>query len=129
MDIRFDFGGLNELVADLGELPRKTISNTRKAVEVSARKMKDDWRDNAKKSNRRGHAKRYPSAINYDLELDSDGSISAEIGPVLGGQGSLGFLEESPGGVASAPQGNARRALRSNLKDFEQGILKAAGEL
>jgi hypothetical protein len=122
--VDFDFSGVMELTADMGAAAARVIPNVRKTVEVSARNIKEDWRAEAKKANR-GHAKEYPSAINYDMELDTDGSIGAEIGPVLGAQGSLGILEEAPGGVASAPQGNARRALRNNLADFEKGILKA----
>lgn len=122
--VDFDFSEIQTLVADLGTIPAKAVTNVRKAVEVSARHIKDDWQANAKKSNPR-HAKRYAHTINYDMEFDVDGAIGAEVGPVLGGQGSLGFLEEAKGGVRSAPQQNARRALRANLADFEKGILKA----
>ena len=124
--IDFDFSGLNTLTADLGTVPAKVIPKARQALEVSARNIKDDWRAEAKQANGRGHAKRYPGSIDYDLILDKDGSIGAEIGPNLAKvQGSLGILEESPGDVASAPQGNARKALRKNLADFEKGVLKA----
>lgn len=128
--VDFDFSGIRALTADLGTIPERIIPNVRKALEVTARNIKDDWRDNAKKANP-VHARRYPSTIDYDLELDRDGSISAEIGPNLdrGGQAPLGFLEEAKGGVASTPQGNARKALRKNLADFERGILKATEDL
>lgn len=123
--IGFDFSGLQHLVADLGAVEPETIKRTRQAVEVTARHVKDDWRDEAKRANRRS-ARGYPSAIDYDMDLDTDGQIGAEIGPKLGGQGSLGALEESSGEWRSAPQHNARKALRSNVADFERGILKAA---
>lgn len=126
--IDFDFSELNTLAADIGAAKVELIPNVRKAVEVTARNIKDDWRDNAKKANR-GHAKRYPSAIDYDMQLDADGVIGAEIGPKLGGQGSLGFLEDAPGGIRSAPQRNVDKALRANMSDFEKGLLKATGGL
>jgi len=124
--IDFDFSGVNALVATLGAVPAHVIPRARQAVEITARNIKTDWRDEAQQANAGGHARRYPSSVDYDMELDKDGSIGAEIGPNLAkSQGQLGFLEESPGDVASAPQGNARKALRKNLADFEAGALKA----
>jgi hypothetical protein len=123
--VSFDFGGIQQLAADLGEIPREVIPKVRQAVEVTARNIKEDWRAEAKKSNRK-HARGYPSSVDYDMELGHSGEIGAEIGPDLGkNQGSFGFLEEAKGDVSAAPQGNARKALRNNLSDFEKGILKA----
>ncbi|MEO5920613.1 MAG: hypothetical protein ABIQ01_05660 [Pseudolysinimonas sp.] len=127
-EIGFDFSSLNTLAADLGELAAEVIPNVEKAVEVTARHIKDDWRDEAKKRNP-AHARAYPYSVDYDME-NKDGAISAQIGPNLGkNQGSLGILEEASGDVRAAPQGNARRAVRNNLADFEKGLLKAAGTL
>jgi hypothetical protein len=126
--IQFDSSGLRNLAADLGVIAAKAIPNVRKAVEVSARNVKDDWRKNAAKVDK-GAARRYPSSIDYDLKFE-DGQIGAEVGPNLGkAQGSLGFLEEAPGRVANAPQGNARRALAKNVDDFQAGITKAVGSI
>jgi hypothetical protein len=123
--ISFDFGGIQKLTADLGEIPTEIIPKVRQAVEVTSRKIKDDWRDEAKRSNPT-HARAYPRSIDYDMDLDTDGQIGSEIGPDLAKrQGTLGFLEEAKGDVGAAPQGNARRALRNNLSDYEKGILKA----
>jgi|AntRauMFilla1563_2_1112583.scaffolds.fasta_scaffold00425_10 hypothetical protein len=124
--VDFDFSQLNTLVADLGKVPAAVIPDVRKAVEVSARNIKDDWRAAAKKANPK-RARFYPKTIDYDMQLNTNGVIGAEIGPKLGGQGSLGFLEEGGGGVRSAPQRNVDKALRLNLADFEKGILKATG--
>lgn len=120
----FDFGEMNTLAADLGDAGVKVIPFTRKAVEVTARYIKDDWRDEAKKIN--SVLNRYPSSVDYDMELDTDGLIAAEIGPNLGkAMGSFGFVEEASGDIRSAPQRNVDRALRNNLADFEKGILQA----
>jgi hypothetical protein len=125
-NIGADFSGLRNLAADLGALEAKTIPNVRKALEVTARHVKDDWRKNAQSIDDRA-ARRYPYSVDYDMKFE-DGEISAEIGPNLSkSQGPLGFLEEAPGRVANAPQGNARRALAKNVEDFERGILKATG--
>lgn len=122
--IDFDFSGVNSLVASLGTVPARVIPKAAKALEITARNIKEDWRTEAKEANPE-HARHYPNRVTYDMELGKDGEIGAVIGPELGGQGSLGFLEEAPGGVAAAPQGNARKALRKNLADFEKGALKA----
>lgn len=122
--VDFDFSQLNTLVADLGKVRASVIPNVRKAVEVSARNIKEDWRAAAKKANP-NRARFYPNTIDYDMQLNTNGVIGAEIGPKLGGQGSLGFLEEAGGGVRSAPQRNVDKALRLNLSDFEKGIVKA----
>jgi hypothetical protein len=124
-----DFSALRNLTADLGKLADEAIPNVAKALEVTARHVKSDWRDNAKRVDR-NKAKAYPYSIDYDMHLETDGQISAEIGPNLEkNQGSLGILEEARGGVKTHPQQNARRALAKNVEDFERGILKAVGSI
>ena len=118
----FDFSELNTLAADLGEAPVKVIPFARKAVEVTARNVKDDWRKEAK---RKG-LKQYAGAVDYDMQLDTDGSIGADIGPNLGkAQGTFGFVEDAAGGVRSAPQHAGRNAAKKNEADFEKGLLQA----
>jgi len=117
---------LDNLVHDLGKIPTKALENVRTAVEVSARHLKDDWRD-AAKGNNPAHSKQYPSSISYTLR-NWPGEASAQVGPALGGQGSLGILEEANGGVASAPQRNWEEPLRAAEKDFADGLAKALGD-
>lgn len=129
--ISFDFSDLNTLIADLGAADEKIIPNVRKAVEVSARNVKDDARKDAKEQNTE-HATRYAGSIDYDMKLDQNGVIGAEIGPKLGGrwgQGSLGILEDAPGGVRAKPQRSLQKAAKAVEKDFERGILKATEDL
>lgn len=126
MSLGFDFSEMDKLAADLADAPAEVIPRVRKAVEVTARGIKDSWRDAAKSKVDRGHAKRYPSSIDYDMLLDTDGVIGAEIGPSLTkAQGALGFLEDAPGGVRSTPQRNREKSLADNIEDFERGLLKA----
>lgn len=124
---------LNALARDLGEIPKATAPFVRKAVEISARNIKDLIR--AEYSGSRG----LPGAsrsISYDLKGSTGsrlGGISAEIGPELGGQGSVvGLVDEG------APRTPGRKRIPKALNDeapgFEQGIqraiddgLKAAG--
>ena len=121
-----DFSELNKFIADLAAAPAKAIPNIRKAVEVTARHVKDDWRKGAKRS---GLAK-YAASIDYDMKLDTDGSISAEIGPNLGRpQGMFGLVEDAPGGVRSAPQHAGRKAAKGNEADFIEGLSRAIGDI
>lgn len=126
MSIDFDFSELNTLAADLADAPRRMIPNVRKAVEVTARNVKEDWKGEAKGLSGRS-ARAYPAAVDYDMKLDSDGSIGAEIGPNMGKkQGTLGFLEDAPGGVRARPQKAGQKAAKKNEQDFIEGLSKAA---
>lgn len=121
-----DFSELMTLAADLGAAPTKAIPNIRKAVEVTARNVKDDWAKGAKRTGLRGYA----ASIDYDMKLDTDGSIGAEIGPNLGrAQGMFGLVEDAPGGVRSAPQHAGRKAAKANEADFIEGLSKAIGDI
>jgi len=123
-----DFSDLVAFEVELGDLPRETITNVRKGIEVAARATKDEMRGVSRGASGR-HAKRYPSAMDYELGLKSDGEITAEVGPKIGGQGSLGFLDEAPGGVTAAPQHAARAAAKVAEKELIIGVLKALDEV
>jgi len=144
VSIEFDFSELNTLAADIGAVPDAVIPQVRQAVEITARHIKDDAQAYAAKGPI--SARSYSRSIDYEMELDTDSEISAQIGPNLGKYGRLtrsigrkpvrggiaaafGFVEE--GGARVAPQRNLQRAERDNLADFERGILKAteAGDL
>lgn len=126
MTADFDFSEVVQLEQDLGEVPVKMIPLVRKAVEVTARHIKDDWREEATRSSGI-HAKHYPFTVDYDMKLNADGAISAEIGPNMNrSQGTLGFLEDAPGGVRATPQHAGRKAVKKNEEDFTNGLLKAA---
>ncbi|MFZ4843951.1 hypothetical protein [Mycetocola saprophilus] len=136
MSAEFDFTELVGLEKDLGDVPKKTIPNVRKAVEVTARLGKDTWSGLAagahKRRNRKAGSKAkgrglhaYHRAIDYDLVLDVDGVIGAEIGPNLDRlQGSFGFVE-SGDGIRSAPRDHDRFTAKIVETDFMQGLSKA----
>ena len=98
----------------------------RKALEVTARHIKDD----SKKTANRTGLKGYAASIDYDLKLDTDGELSAEIGPNMGKfMGTFGFVEDAPGGVLSAPQHALKKAVRKNEADFVKGLEIAVGKI
>lgn len=122
--ISFDFGELLDLSADLGDAKKEVIPFVRKAVEVTARDVKDSWAKGAKRTGLGGYA----ASIDYDMKLGTDGSIGAEIGPNLDKpQGSFGFVEDAPGDIRSAPQHSGRKAAKNAEADFIRGI-EQAGE-
>lgn len=116
-----DFSELRQLEADLRSVPPVANRNVKKAIEVTARHIKDDWRAGSTVS--RGYAKTYAAAVDYTISIPG-GAIEAEIGPSLGKTpgASAGFLEDAPGGVTSAPQHAGRDALEANEDDFERGL-------
>jgi hypothetical protein len=140
MDLHVE-SSLDRLAADLGEASINIIPFVKKAVEVTARHVKDDWR--AEATRKSGEAfKRYPLSIDYEMKLDTDGEIGADVGPNLGTHGVLtrsvgrssirggiaaawGVLET--GGIRGIPAQEAGpRALHKNQADFEHGILEAS---
>jgi hypothetical protein len=122
--IQFDYSDLAKLAADLGDAPEKAGPNIMKAVEVTARNVKDAWRDRLKGATKLPKA---ASTISYDIEGDGK-TVTAEIGPQNRGQGSLVGKTEfgSPG---LAPRGYGHKALQDNEKDFERGLEKAIGDV
>jgi hypothetical protein len=125
--IEFDFSEVLSLAATIEDAPQAAMPKIKQAVEITARHVKDDWRDDARRQNP-GQAKNYPSAIDYTMEL-SDGEIGADVGPRVGGQGSLGILEDAPGGVGARPQKSGQKAARKNEDDFQRGLERAVADV
>ena len=125
-----DFSELNKLARDLGEVPSSSGPLLRKAVQVTAGKIKTSWRDKLKGS---ATLPGLPGAVNYDIESDGK-SLNAEIGfDKSKPQGALGNISEY-GTPKVAPRGFGHAALQENADDFEKGIeiaidqaLKGAG--
>ncbi len=120
-----DASELDRLATDLGNVPGTAGRFIRSAVEVTARNVKDDWREELPKD---GHARALPYAVGYDIKtLHAFGAsvIQAEIGPDKERpQGALGNLVEF-GSVNNPPQGVGHGALQRNQADFERGLSKA----
>jgi len=126
--VHIDFSELDTLVADFGKAMKAAPVNVAKAVEVTARHVKDDWREPVSGSEYIGAG---ASAITYDMKGAAGltgSAISAEIGPELRGQGPLvGMLEY--GTPNTGPRGYGLEALRKNQDDFERGIGKAVEDV
>lgn len=119
---------MSKLVADLSGAPRKAAPLFRKAVEVTARYVRDDWRAPL------GGSRYVPAgaaSVTYDIRgglgLRGD-AIEGEVGPELGrNQGSIvGILET--GTPTTGPRGFGLAALAKNAADFERGLAIAAEE-
>ncbi|MFF9565732.1 hypothetical protein ACF1AJ_20455 [Leifsonia sp. NPDC014704] len=112
---------------DLGRTGVRVTRNVQKATEVTARKIKDDARKNARKSAGR-RARGYAAKITYDMTYGLRGP-GAEIGPETSGQGALGVLEDAPGRVRSGAHQDLARAAKSNVADYVRGLAMAASDL
>lgn len=119
-----DFSELMAFDKDVGEVSHELIPKVRQGVQFAAHETKDVWQDAARGPSGR-HARLYPGSISYEMKLNTDGVIGAEVGPVPGvRQGSLGILEEGKA-VHAAPQHAGRKAAKVAEKELEIGVLKA----
>jgi hypothetical protein len=128
VSIEVDASDFFELAADLEAAPAKAIKGVRQALERTSRSIKDDGRKLARKRSGK-HARGYPATFSYDLDLNTDGELSSEIGPTIGGQGSLGILEEARGEVEATPQNALRDATRQHTEDLFRGLEKALDDI
>lgn len=122
--IQIDSTDLAELSADLGRVPARTQANVLAAITVSARHVKDAWREKLTGAQNLPHA---PRAVSYDLNADlSPGSVAFEaiIGPNLGGQGSIVGLVEM-GTKRMRARGYGHAALQEVEPDLVRGLGKA----
>jgi hypothetical protein len=113
-----DVFGLDGVVADMEAFPVHLLVNTRKAVQVTSQKVRDDARNRIKGHR---HLPAYPFSITYDTKITFDG-IEGEIGPDKGrAQGPLGNIVEY-GTSKNAPIPHLGPALDANAEDLVAGI-------
>lgn len=112
---------LASLARDLADAPRHAAPLVKKAVQVSATNIKNDWSEGAARTGLSNYAK----SIDYDI-IESEHGVRAEIGPNhRRRQGRFGFVEEANGDVLSDPQHAGRDALEANIDDFDAGLATA----
>ena len=120
----FNFHELDRLVADLGDVPKKTGPLIRKAIEVSSLKVKKSAADSVKSGSRMWKA--LPRAIDYEVKTFQGFGASvfqSEIGYKKGGAGDLGNLREFGAPKTNlAPHNDLKTALEANQDDFERGL-------
>ena len=114
---------IRKLAADLTAAGPAVRPFARKAVQVTAHRIKDEWRAAANRTGLGGYA----ADVTYETRENAAGVV-AEVGPTPGDSGSFGFVEDAPGGVYSAPQHAGRDALENNEDDFERGIDRAVAD-
>ena len=117
MDTSSDFSDFRSLASDLSDAPAEVVPFLRKAFQVTARNIKDQWREGAARSG----LEKYAADITYETS-EKPTVVEAEIGPTIGDSGSFGLVEDATGDVRSAPQHAARDALEANEEDFLNGI-------
>jgi len=129
VSIEFDMSELAKLSADLGVVAGKAGPLIRKAVEVTARNVKDAARESVKSG--ASSWKALPAAIDYSLNgagSNQYGSVlQAEIGYRLGGAGSVGGIREF-GSARAVPHNDLANALHANEGDFEKGLQIATAQ-
>jgi hypothetical protein len=120
-----DFSELSVLAADLGAAPKNVGPNVRKALEVTARKVKDSARDAVRG---RRHWKQAARSIDYELKGFQGFGVSvleAEIGYNKESSGNLGNLMEfgAPGSKNRLRPGRElQTSLQKNRDDFVKGL-------
>lgn len=123
--IDFDFSEVVKLAADLGKIDAETAPFVRKAIEVTARKVKD-----AARAKVAGGARSWsglPNTIDYDIHGTTGGrlgGISAEVGYNKSrGGGKLGNIREfGAPGKDRGPHNDLANALEENQADFQHGL-------
>ena len=118
----FDFSELDQLAADLGEVPENADKNIRKAILVSSIKVKKTWQENLKGS------KTLPGlvpALGFDITVGQFFGVSvvkSEIGfDKNRAQGALGNISEF-GAPNITGRGFGLKSLQDNQDDFEKGL-------
>lgn len=120
----FDFSEVVSLHADLTAAPSRAVPFVRKAVEVTARNVKDDAR--ALAAAQVGPRRSYPASMEYEMKASGD-TIRAEIGPRRGGGGNLAPVFET-GNPYSGRKPALEPALEHNMDDFLTGLQKAIAD-
>lgn len=117
-----DISGLNELIADLTDAPRKVQRGVDRVVDTGAKRMRDDWRQRASGSR---HAPLYPKSITADSEWKR-GAYVAEVGPDKSlPQGALGNLLTF-GSVNNPPSGDDIAVADAEAPKFEKAMTDLA---
>jgi hypothetical protein len=128
VSVSFDSSEVTALAADLSKAADVAPEKVRKAVEVTARKVKDSTREKWSGSSQVPGA---AGSVSYEFTGFSGlfgSALSCEVGYETGGQGSVaGMLEV--GTPTTGPRGYLTGALQENEGDFVAGILKATGDI
>lgn len=115
-----DIAGLDDLIRDLSDAPRRLQGRVDGVVDEAAQRVQDDWR---RRASGLRHAPHYPRSITTDAKW-TRGGYEAEVGPdkdLPGLQGALGNLIER-GSVNNAPHANDVAAAEAEAPRFTRAI-------
>lgn len=122
MSVDFDLAGVHKLSADLNAAGSKVAPLARKALHVTAGKVKDDAKELTSGSHLMPHL---PSSIDYDMKAGPN-HVEAEVGFERSKrQGKLGNIYEY-GSRYFPARGPLAQALHQNEADFVKGMTIAA---
>lgn len=110
-----------KLARDLGTVPENAGETIDKAVQVSARNIKDAWKGNLEGANHLPHGSR---TITYDLQRTRQ-SRSAEIGAERGRSQARFVKVIETGAPTLGARGYGAGALRDEEAGFDRGCQKA----
>ena len=120
--MEFDFSEIDMLGVSIDEARQGVRGKLRSAVEITARNVKDSWRDKLEGSHT---LPALPHAVTYDVDRNTIFGVDvvrAEIGfDKHRNQGPLGNISEF-GTPSTPPRGYGHGALEENQADFERGI-------
>jgi hypothetical protein len=94
-----------------------------KAVQDSGKRLQADARSRARAIG--GHSRGYPNKITSTFTPGR--SPSVEVGPILGGMGSLGGILEF-GSPTSGPHPHLHPAFDEEVPKFDEAVVQVAGE-
>lgn len=123
MDLTVDTAQMNALAADFGRAPAKVALQARRTTAVAARKTRDLARELSQGMFALGG---YPRTITYDVAYDGVNGTVAEVGPEVGGQGSLGHLIEN-GTPTSGPRKHLAPAFDREVPEWLAQLERIAG--
>lgn len=127
--ISIDFSDFDRLAADLAEAPEEAKRNIPKALEYTARNVRDGWRGRLEAS---PGLEGLPYAITYDIDKNTVFGVDeyrAEIGADKSrNQGPLANISEF-GSIKHPPRGYGLASLQEQQADFEKGLGIAIGDI
>ncbi len=122
-EIEIDTTDIKLLASNLGDVYDSLTAPLGKAVQESGKRLQQDARTRARAIG--GHAKGYPNKITTDFT--GGRSPSVEVGPILGGMGSLGGILEF-GSPTSGPHPHLHPAFDEEIPRFDEAVIQVAGE-
>lgn len=124
MRVEFDTRNLRNLIVDLDTQPVRSRKKFERVVDDSAGAMVLLWKQEARESNPRGHAKHYIRGLAYRRD-----GLTATVGPYAdrrSGRMKQGFMAFEYGDHNHPPQLNGNRAADRVFPAFRRRALDAA---